>query len=162
MLCVGRIDFRRQYWVYSLLMETQMITPESVFAVTNAVAFVGWAMLIILPAWQLTERVVLSGLLPLLLAIAYSVTLGAVYFQGAPAGAGFDSLEAVSKLFSNKWGLLAGWVHYLCFDLLVGTIVHKELGNRRLLRIPCLCLTFLFGPIGWSLSRLVLLRKSAS
>jgi len=148
--------------VYSVVMETQMITPESVFAVTNAVAFVGWAMLIILPAWQLTERVVLSGLLPLLLAIAYWVTLGVVYFQGPPAGAGFDSLEAVSKLFSNKWGLLAGWVHYLCFDLLVGTIVHKELGNRRLLRIPCLCLTFLFGPIGWSLSRLVLLRKSAS
>lgn len=142
-------------------METLLITPETIFASVNIAAFVGWAVLIVVPAWCVTERVVLSGLLPLLLAIAYWVTLGIVYTNGAPEGAGFDSLEALSKLFSVKWGLLAGWVHYLCFDMLVGTMVHRELGNRPLLRIPCLCLTFLFGPIGWSLSRLVLLRKAA-
>lgn len=47
--------------------------------------------------------------------------------------------------------LLAGWVHYLAFDLFVGTWeVQDAVKNSvsHLLVIPCLLLTFLFGPIG--------------
>jgi hypothetical protein len=55
-------------------------------------------------------------------------------------------------LFSNPWLLLAGWIHYLAFDLLVGSWEARDAhdrGVRHLLVVPCLILTFLFGPIGW-------------
>ena len=48
--------------------------------------------------------------------------------------------------------LLAGWVHYLAFDLFVGTWETRDAvarGISRWILAPCLLLTFLFGPIGW-------------
>jgi hypothetical protein len=64
---------------------------------------------------------------------------------------GFGSLSAVAMLFSNHWLLLAGWVHYLAFDLFVGSWEVRDsqrLGISHWLVIPCLILTFLFGPVG--------------
>jgi hypothetical protein len=57
-------------------------------------------------------------------------------------------------LFDSRWLLLAGWVHYLCFDLLVGTWEVEDARARgipHLVVVPCLVLTFLFGPAGWLL-----------
>jgi hypothetical protein len=48
--------------------------------------------------------------------------------------------------------LLAGWVHYLAFDLFVGCWEvrdARELGISYYLVVPCLICTFLFGPAGW-------------
>ena len=36
------------------------------------------------------------------------------------AEGGFSSLAAVSTLFADPWVLLAGWTHYLAFDLFIG------------------------------------------
>jgi len=47
--------------------------------------------------------------------------------------------------------LLAGWVHYLAFDLFVGSWEARDALSHRiphLAVIPCLLLTFLFGPAG--------------
>ena len=47
--------------------------------------------------------------------------------------------------------LLAGWVHYLAFDLFIGAWIAKkadEIGLSRLLQGPILIATFLFGPVG--------------
>jgi hypothetical protein len=58
----------------------------------------------------------------------------------------------VAALFENRWLLLAGWVHYLAFDLLVGAwearTARRE-GIPHLLLLPCLLTTFLFGPAGY-------------
>ena len=71
---------------------------------------------------------------------------------------GFSSLDGVASLFANRWLLLAGWTHYLAFDLLVGVWeVHdsRERGIPHLLVVPCLALTFMFGPAGWLLYQLI-------
>jgi hypothetical protein len=60
----------------------------------------------------------------------------------------------VARLFDSRGMLLAGWVHYLAFDLLVGLWEREEaarLGLSRSALIPSLVLTFLFGPLGWLL-----------
>ena len=52
--------------------------------------------------------------------------------------------------------LLAGWIHYLAFDLLIGSWEvrdARELGIPHLFVVPCLFLTFMFGPAGWLLYR---------
>jgi hypothetical protein len=65
---------------------------------------------------------------------------------------GFATLADVASLFSNRWLLLAGWIHYLAFDLLIGHWEVRDAQSRNiphLLVVPSLALTFLFGPAGW-------------
>ena len=67
---------------------------------------------------------------------------------------GFSTLAAVRTLFDNPWTLLAGWAHYLAFDLFIGGWQVRDAqrhGIRYVLIVPALVLTFLFGPAGWLL-----------
>jgi len=64
---------------------------------------------------------------------------------------GFSSLAGVSAMFDNPWMLLAGWTHYLAFDLFVGGWEVRDAQRRgipHLLIVPALILTFLLGPAG--------------
>jgi hypothetical protein len=63
----------------------------------------------------------------------------------------FSTLAAVAVLFSNRWLLLAGWIHYLAFDLFIGAWQVRDARAQAIshfLVIPCLLLTFLVGPVG--------------
>jgi hypothetical protein len=78
-------------------------------------------------------------------------------FFGRAEG-GFGSLPEVMKLFTNEWAVLAGWIHYLAFDMFVGAWEVKdsqEQGVSHVLVIPCLVLTFLLGPIGFLLYHII-------
>ncbi|MBP6001903.1 MAG: DUF4281 domain-containing protein [Pyrinomonadaceae bacterium] len=124
---------------------------EQIFSIVNLTAMAGWLLIAILPRWKFTRLVVLSGAVPLLLSVAYLALI--VLFFGKAEG-GFDSLANVMKLFTNEWAVLAGWIHYLAFDLFIGSWEVRDAQRRgisHLLVIPCLVLTFLFGPIGFLL-----------
>jgi hypothetical protein len=61
------------------------------------------------------------------------------------------SLAEVSKLFDVPGLVLAGWLHYLAFDLFVGAWIAERAaadGLPRWALLPMLALTFLFGPAG--------------
>jgi hypothetical protein len=74
----------------------------------------------------------------------------------------------VSVLFRSPYALLAGWIHYLAFDLFTGAWEARDAaqaGISRWLVAPCLLLTFLFGPAGlalYLLLRLTVLRKAGA
>ena len=124
------------------------MTPEQVFSLVNTVALLGWVVLIAGWRWKPAATLVSAVLLPLLFAILYSY-LVMVHFRDG--GGGFSSLSSVQQLFSNPWALLAGWIHYLAFDLFVGSWEVRDARRNSvpfLLAIPCLALTFLFGPAG--------------
>lgn len=127
------------------------LTPDSLFALANPVALLGWALLVLAPGWGFTRRLVLSGALPLLLAGTYALLIGRHYLGPGAAEGGFNSLADVALLFRSPWALLAGWVHYLCFDLSIGiweSLDARRRGVSHLLLVPCLLLTFLLGPVG--------------
>jgi hypothetical protein len=128
------------------------MTPDQIFSIVNPVAALSWLALIVLPR----RAALVSGVIvPVLFAAVYAALI-AGYWRGADGG--FSSLPDVARLFANRWLLLAGWVHYLCFDLLTGAWeVHDARGRGipHLLVVPCLVLTFLFGPAGWLLYRSV-------
>jgi hypothetical protein len=72
------------------------------------------------------------------------------YALGRPSG-GFNSLSNVMLLFTDRWLVLAGWVHYLAFDLFIGSWQVRDARRNGVpfwLVAPCLVLTFMFGPIG--------------
>jgi len=126
------------------------MTPEKVFSIVNPIAVVGWILLIAVPRQRWAANVA-AWAIPGLLAIAY-VSVVATHSVGSPGG--FSSLPAVATLFANPWLLLAGWIHYLAFDLFVGSWEARDARERgvpHLALVPCLLLTFLFGPAGWLL-----------
>jgi hypothetical protein len=93
--------------------------------------------------------------IPLVLSGGYAAIVLAHWSAGQ---GGFDSLESVDKLFESRWLLLAGWVHYLAFDLLVGAWQLRTARRERiahLMLLPCLLATFLFGPAGYLLFQLL-------
>jgi len=126
-----------------------MMTWENWFSLASTTAAAGWAALILLPRWPWL-RLVLRYALPGALATAYTALVMVYFFH--IEGGGFNSLAEVKALLATEPTLLAGWVHYLAFDLFVGVWIAERadrLGLSRLLQAPVLVLTFLFGPIGY-------------
>ncbi len=120
---------------------------ETVFSVCSTVAVVGWVLLLALPRHRLAHLVA-SVVIPLAIAGVYLVLI--VQHFGRSDG-GFGSLAEVTRLFANPAMLLAGWLHYLAFDLFLGAWEVRDAqrhGVPHLLVVPCLLLTFLLGPIG--------------
>ena len=137
---------------------------ETIFSIANFTALAGWILLVFVPRRTWTRKIVLSGAIPLLLSVAYLILI--ILFFGKSEG-GFGSLADVMKLFTNQWATLAGWIHYLAFDLFVGSWEVKDAQSRGVSHwfvIPCLILTFLLGPIGfllYNILRLVVPNKNA-
>ena len=119
-----------------------------VFSVANVLALAGWIVLAAFPGRRFTELVT-AHLLPALFAGAYVAIIAAVW--GRTPG-GFSSLDAVGQLFESPWLRLAGWLHYLAFDLLIGGFIVRDARERGIGHawiLPFLFLTFMFGPAGW-------------
>ena len=125
------------------------MTAEQIFAIANVVSVVCWILLAVLPDRRWVTHVAAGKTVPALFAVAY-IAIVIVVFPRADGS--FSSLAGVHQLFSNPWLLLAGWLHYLAFDLLIGTWEARdsiERGVPRWLLVPCLFLTLMFGPMGW-------------
>lgn len=122
--------------------------PESLFSLANLIVLTGWLALLVTPARSSLPRVIVLSF-ALGLSMLYAGLIGAFWTQRE---GGYGSLADVASLFAHPGLLLAGWVHYLAFDLLIGLWEREEarrVGMSRWLLAPCLVLTFLFGPIGW-------------
>jgi Domain of unknown function (DUF4281) len=120
---------------------------ESIFSACSSLALLGWALLVFLPRQRHAHLLAAAGI-PLAISVVYLVLI-AQHFGRSEGG--FGSLSDVAQLFSNPALLLAGWVHYLAFDLFIGAWESRDAqrhGIPHLLVVPCLLLTFMLGPIG--------------
>ena len=124
------------------------MNAEIIFSLANGVAMAGWILLIIFPQSYITKKIILSGLLTIILSFLYAL-IASMYFVDADGG--YSTLSSVNKLFSQPYPLLAGWIHYLAFDLLIGIFIINDaqrLSISHFKLMPALVLTFLFGPTG--------------
>ena len=127
------------------------MTPDTVFQLCNGIAMIGWIILIVLPKWHSSDKYII-GIIVALFAVIYTYYI--VTNISAIDMKSFSSLKGVTALFTNPLAVLLGWVHYLAFDLFVGSWEVKDAqakGISHWLVIPCLFLTFMFGPIGFLL-----------
>lgn len=128
---------------------------EQLFSSASTLAMLGWVILVFLPRRWKWLNPIPAMVIPLILSVLYSFLIARYFFS---AQGGFDSLANVQQLFTYPAAALAGWVHYLAFDLFVGGVIAKqadEVGLSRLIQAPILLLTFMFGPVGYLLFMLI-------
>lgn len=124
---------------------------NTLFSLASAIVLPAWLALALAPRHRWTQQTA-AILLPALLGLAYAYLLAlTLAAPGGSGGGGFGSLDAVAALFSDRRALLAGWLHYLAFDLVAGAWEARDAGReglRRWILAPCLALTFFVGPVG--------------
>jgi hypothetical protein len=141
------------------------MTASDLFSLANMTTLVAWAALVVAIVFnRAILRDAIGRWVPLALALLYTALI--VFFFGKAEG-GFDTLANVQKLFTSEWVALAGWVHYLSFDLFVGGWIARQVmenGLSRWILLPLLPLTFMFGPaglLGFQLASFLFTRKAA-
>ena len=121
---------------------------ETMFSAASIGAMAGWLLLALAPLRRGPIILAARGV-GVALAVAYAGLM-----IGRLSGGGsidFTRLEGLAAAFSQPPVMLVGWIHYLAFDLWVGAWeaeVAPRWGVPHWALLPCLGLTFYFGPIG--------------
>jgi hypothetical protein len=129
-------------------------TPGSLQAAWSAVNFSTvpfWLAMIVAPRSVLTRRLI-ERVAPLhaVLSVVYSAALVTAAAK-ADERVDFTRLASVSHAFQQPEAMLAGWTHYISFDLFVGSwIWRRSLAEGRSARLALL-LTWWAGPAGLGL-----------
>ena len=107
-----------------------------------------WALMIVLPKWAVTRKVITSPLPFVTLAGLYIYLLiVAVNPESAQALAN-PKLADIARFFADEGAAAVGWVHFLVMDLFVGRYIYLEGQDRGIVTIHSLILGLFFGPVG--------------
>jgi hypothetical protein len=122
---------------------------KALFQVATAIALIGWLAIIVAPGWSYTTTVTLNMVAAL--AVLYLYLLFAKIPGIEKTRGSFSSLGGVITLFKSPKVMLAGWVHFLAFDLMAALYIRADAplhGIQHLWLIPIYLLTLMFGPAG--------------
>lgn len=133
----------------------ETLSPENLFSISSTIVMLGWVALLLSPFAPIWSNRISGMAIPFALSLIYCALI-LVYWSGSVGG--FDTLTNVKLLFTQDELLLAGWVHYLAFDLFVGAWIVRTARAKGIsfwFVLPCLPATFLFGPIGYLLFSII-------
>ena len=120
------------------------------FELTFALAAPFWALMILLPGWSWTRRIIASPLIVLPVVLIYLLLVVPAFGEVLPAVAS-PTLGGIRELLGTAGGAAAAWAHLLAFDLFVGRwswLDSRTRGVPALVMSPVLLLTILLGPLG--------------
>jgi len=126
---------------------------REIFRVSNLLVLPFWALMILLPRWRWTTRIMRSPFVSAMPAALYAALvlprLGGIW----PA-ISEPTLGGVAALLGSPAGAAIAWAHFLAFDLFVGRWIYldsQERGVSGWLVAPVLFLTLMLGPAGFLL-----------
>jgi hypothetical protein len=116
-----------------------------------------WLLMILVPRWQWTKRIVHSPLVSAAAAALYAALVLPRLGEIWPA-VSRPTLSGVAALLGSPAGATIAWVHFLAFDLFVGRWIYLDSQDRQIsawLMAPVLLLTLMLGPAGFLLYLIV-------
>ena len=126
---------------------------ENIYLIANWGVIPFWLLLIFLPHHQITNFLVQSVIVPLLLAAGY-IYLSFSLLKDGNILDGFQlygDLDNLYAMFANETLLLIFWLHFLSISLFTGAWIVRD-GKKyfipKIVLIPSLILTYFTGPIG--------------
>jgi hypothetical protein len=127
------------------------MSPQGLFDVAFPLAAPFWLLMIVLPGWSWTRRIIASPWIavpPLLVHVALLVPQFATYT--APIIS--PDLAGLAAVLGTPAGAATVWAHAIGFDLLVGRWMYLDARERvvpALIMAPVLVLTILLSPLGF-------------
>lgn len=122
----------------------------TLFTLTFLLAAPFWALMILLPDWSGTRRIVASPLIVVPVVAIYALLVLTNLDDVLPAVLS-PTPGGVGELLGSADGAAAAWAHMIAFDLFVGRwswLDSRDRGIPALVMAPVLLLTILLGPLG--------------
>lgn len=122
---------------------------ELIFNGANLFVLPFWALMILLPNWGVTQRVMASYLPYGVLASLYILLF--VTLDGGVLAAFSDpqlSLNTLAGMFAVPHVTATGWVHFLVMDLFVGRWIYLQGQAEKLFTRHSLAFCLFAGPLG--------------
>lgn len=124
---------------------------ETIFSLSSLLVMPFWLLMIALPNWRWTQRVMRSLWVVVPAAVLYAVLI-VPNAAGALADLANPTLAGIQALLGSAAGATVGWIHFLAFDLFVARWAYLENQDTTHLpwwvMSPTLFLVLMFGPLG--------------
>ena len=125
-----------------------MISVSQIFNGANVFVLPFWALMIILPNWKVTRKIMESYLPFVALAAVYLyLFINSVTPENAQALAN-PQLADIARFFAEEKAAATGWIHFLVLDLFVGRWVYWEGQKTGIWTIHSITLCLFAGPLG--------------
>lgn len=122
-----------------------------VFSISFLLVAPFWVLMVFLPNWRWTKRIIGSPWIAAPAALLYTA-LVIPNFVSVLTEVANPTLVGISALLGTPAGATIAWVHFLAFDLFVGHWIYLDSRERSLNRWhvgPILLLTLLLAPLGF-------------
>jgi hypothetical protein len=124
--------------------------PVTAFELCGLVVLPFWALMVFLPTWSFTRRIVGSPWIVAPAALIYLIVLLPVAHFVLPEVV--SPVQArITALLGTPTGTTLAWAHFVAFDLFVGRWIYCDSRSRGYSAwwvSPLLVLTLLIGPVG--------------
>lgn len=121
---------------------------SALFDVSNVFVLPFWALMILLPNWGWTRKVMGSVLPFVALSVLYIyLFINSLDPESAQAFAN-PQLADLARLFADERVMATGWVHFLVMDLFVGRWIYWEGQRTGVWTVHSLVFCLFAGPMG--------------
>lgn len=123
---------------------------QLVFQFSSLLVMPFWILMVLLPTWHWTRRIITSPWTVAPAALLYTLLIVPMMADAVPALIN-PALAGIAELLGTPAGATIGWIHFLAFDLFVGRWVYlngRRLGQSAWLVSPILLVVLMFGPLG--------------
>ncbi|MBW4644324.1 MAG: DUF4281 domain-containing protein [Goleter apudmare HA4340-LM2] len=118
------------------------------FDIANLFVLPFWALMILLPNWQVTRRIMESYLPFVILAGAYLyLFVSSITPENAQALSN-PQLADIARFFADETAVATGWIHFLVMDLFVGRWIYWEGQKTGIWTFHSLAFCLFAGPLG--------------
>ncbi|MGL5083051.1 MAG: ABA4-like family protein [Microcoleaceae cyanobacterium] len=124
------------------------ISPDLIFDIGNIFVLPFWALMIVLPNWEVTRKVMSSYIPFIILAGAYIYLFVISVTPENAAALSSPKLADIARFFADEKAAATGWIHFLVMDLFVGRYIYWEGQNQKIWTIHSLILCLFAGPLG--------------
>jgi Domain of unknown function (DUF4281) len=107
-----------------------------------------WTLMVFLPKWDITRRVISSPLPFITLAGLYIYLLIVAVNPESAAALANPKLADIARFFADEGAAAVGWVHFLVMDLFVGRYIYLEGQRTGVFTVHSIVMCLFFGPIG--------------
>jgi hypothetical protein len=119
-----------------------------IFNVANIFVLPFWALMVFLPKWKVTQRVMESYIPFVPLAAAYLYLFITSITPESAQAFSSPELGVIAQAFADEKVTAAGWIHFLTLDLFTGRYIYLEGHKTGVWTIHSLALCLFAGPLG--------------